>query len=78
MAPKPQFILKKTLFGAEVRWLDAVSKRLSDPRAILKKIGFFIVAQTLQSFANQGLPANPSGKSVTQTRATRSSTLPGW
>lgn len=62
MAPKPQFTLKKTLFGVEVRWLDAVAKRLDDPRAMLKKIGFFIVAQTLQAFANQGLSGEPKWK----------------
>ena len=59
MAPKPQFTLKKTLFGVEVRWLDAVAKRLADPRAMLKKIGIYIVGQTQQAFVNQGLPGEP-------------------
>ena len=59
MAPKSHFTLKKSLFGVEVRWLDAISKRLADPRAMLKKIGIYIVGQTQQAFANQGLPGEP-------------------
>ena len=62
MAPKTHFTMKPTHFGAEVKWLNKVSQRLADPRAMLKKIGAYIVSQTQQSFANQGLAGEPKWK----------------